>query len=82
MPKPGLIRTIIISWRIERITAGELALQTYLKRLIDELSARSFYFTYESDNNRFRYLLSESKKTTDKIKVLQDKKKDLYFKFL
>jgi hypothetical protein len=79
MHKPGLIRRIFIVWKLERITKGELALQTYLKTILDELlKLKPGPKTME----RINHLQLESIKTTAKITQLQVEKKKTYFKLI
>lgn len=77
--KPGIILRFLICWRIERLTAGELEMQTYLKEILDELLMLK---PGPKTNTRIDFLFQESNKVTSQIKILQDKKKNLYLKMI
>jgi len=79
MRKPGPLRKLIICWRIERATAGELALNKYLKEVLDEMLHLK---TTAQNHERIAFLLSESNKATDQLVQLERKKKSLYLKLM
>lgn len=76
---PGIIRKLFIAYRLERVQAGEMAMQSYLGKILDELTSLK---PNPENEARIRFLFIESNNTTDRIKSLQDKKKKLYFKLL
>jgi hypothetical protein len=78
-PKIGIIKKFFIVWKLERITKGELALQTYLKEVLDELlTLKPGPDTMELINE----LQLESIKATAKITQLQVEKKKTYFQLI
>lgn len=71
--KPGLIGRLIISYRIGKLTEKEVILTTELKEKLE----------FKSMNHQLNMAaLDRADKLMDEIKVLQDKKKKLYLKFL
>lgn len=77
--KPGIIRKFFIFRKLDKLTAGELTLQNKLKESMDEMLRLN---PVGSNMYRLRVLQNECIKTTDELKLLQDKKKKEYFKLL
>jgi hypothetical protein len=68
----GLIRKIFILKKIERLTAGELALQNYLNESSEELSRLKLSI---NTVDRILFLKDECTKSAIKIIELQEKNK-------
>ena len=77
--KPGIIKQLFLAWRIKNLTAGEVAMNIYLKYLVDELSITPIT---DRTNQKIKYLQVEMNNTVNKIADLQQQKKKLYLKFL